>query len=770
MMCVSMESAIASSPIPSTMLSLPLDDAWQWRKCEPGASWEPVVLPHQPGSADLNGQGNWFGTCEYLRSIELPVQVDHDSLSLHVGGAMQRSWVYLDEDCVFQHDGGYLPFEFLIPESFRDGETHLLRLVVDNNYSGDIPPGKPHEELDFCWYGGLYRKVELKQYPAIHITDPLSVDEEAGGGVFLRTLQLDPQGARLGVRTHVRNRYPARHELSLRVRVFGSSTGLMSEGLEAFSLGGETDVHVDLVLAVGGIVPWCVESPALYEVEVEVLDASGAVRDVRTIRYGFREIVFSRNQGLLLNGKRVRPRGTNRHQDYPWVGYALPDAAQYRDALRIKQAGFDYVRLSHYPQSPAFLDACDELGILVMNCIPGWQFIGGEPFREACFRNARQLIRRDRNHPSVVLWELSLNETDMDPAFVSRLHGIGHAEYPGGGMATCGWVEGYDVYLRARQHGQIHTWENGNTALVISEYGDWEYYAENEGFDQATGSHLKPDVCNSRAFRGDGEIKLRQQLLNHAEALDDTLASPALLDGQWAMFDYPRGYHPLRAACGVSDFFRLPKWSYHFYRSQRSIGNPWGDPVLHLATYWSADAVLPVIVLTNLDAVELRLNGSLIACSEGGDRARWPHLPHPPHVFQIDHYEPGLLEATGFFKGEAVATHRVRTPGNPRRLSVRLDDLPAFEGKCEDAYDLLFVHVSLLDEHGTLCVNACADIDLSLDGEAMLAGPSRIRTEAGIASTLVRVPAKGKGYRIIAATLPAACIPSMEVAFEVEAT
>ena len=129
--------------------------------------------------------------------------------------------------------------------------------------------------------------------------------------------------------------------------------------------------------------------------------------DRREIRTGLRSVRITSDRGLAINGEPIKVTGTNRHQEYPYIGYALSDKASYRDAFRIKEAGFNLVRSSHYPPAPAFLDACDELGLMVIDAIPGWQFMGDSLFREASLRDTRMMCRRDRNHPSVVMWESS---------------------------------------------------------------------------------------------------------------------------------------------------------------------------------------------------------------------------------------------------------------------------------------------------------------------------------------------------------------------------
>lgn len=714
-----------------------------------------VTLPNIPVLASLNGQGNWVGKCCYRRTIKIASPHANERYALYFGAAMHHAVVKLDGMQIGMHSGGYLPFEVDLGESVKDGAEHLLEVELSNEHDASIPPGKPYQDLDFCCYSGLYRGVELRRYASIHITDPVAANEIAGGGVFLRTLRIEEGVATLSVDVDIANLTTLRQRIDVLVEVVHPERGKVADFRQTLHIEDASKAQCQAQLLIEEAELWSPSTPILHQIHVSLLNTEGSILDRVVENHGFRIISFSRTDGFLINGERFRPRGTNRHQDHPYLGYALSDRAQYRDAMRIKEAGFDYVRLSHYPHSPAFMDACDQLGILVMNCIPGWQYLGGESFRQACYDNARDLIRRDRNHSCVVLWELSLNETAMDDAFIKELHRIGHEEYPGDQMATCGWMDGFDVYIHARQHGGIHSWENGDQAMVVSEYGDWEYYAANEGFDQITGAGLLDDNLNSRAFLGDGELKLRQQVINHIEALNDTLGSPALFDGQWCMYDYPRGYHPDRAACGIMDFYRLPKWSYHFYRSQR---DPDGccflracGPMVFIASNLGEDAPGEVIVFSNLDQVELLQNGKRVGILKKGDQQRWQHLPHPPYVFNIGDFCARELEAVGYLDCIVVARHCIGTPGEVAKLGLTLDSaLPENISFTEEA-DVCFAYARLLDNKGHLCVTACESIEFEWKGKGgAIMGPKRISTEAGTACVMIRMSSSACSWTLSA--------------------
>ncbi len=350
------------------------------------------------------------------------------------------------------------------------------------------------------------------------------------------------------------------------------------------------------------------------------------------------------------------------------------------------------------------------------------------------------MIRRDRNHPSVLAWECSLNESRMPDALVQALHDTVHAEYPGDQAFSAGWVpQTYDIYLQARQHriGSKHALPN--KPLIVSEYGDWEYYAMNAGFNQGAWSDLKPADRSSRQALGSGETRLLQQARNVAEAHDDNYATPAFADGYWVMFDYARGYAPDLEESGALSIERLPKFSAEFFRSQRDAkeASPrWGGgPMVFIASYWQADSMPRVRVFSNAEEVELRLNGKPVGRKKSLPSATHPRLAHPPLEFDTGGFAPGELVARAYSGGRMVAEHRVRTPGAPVRLALALDDVgvPATSG------DLVFVRARLLDANGTTVPLSGREVAFTAGPGSEIVGSATVSTEAGIASVLVRV-------------------------------
>lgn len=707
------------------------------------SAWERVTLPHSarieavvtglPGSPTAQ----WQGFCWYRRIITLDATASGARIWLRFGAAMNVAECWLDGRRLGDNLGGFTPFVFDITDYIKAGTPALLALRLDNRDNAVTGP-KPLADLDFNMYGGLYRHVELVVKDSLHITDAILADRPASGGVLVHIPEATAERARVRAQVHVRNADAQARSFTLRYRLEerGSDAPVASAARSlVLAPGADVDVTAELELRRPSL--WSPQAPALYTLVTEIVE-DAAVIDVETTRIGIRRFELSAS-GLRINGVRQFLRGTNRHQEYPYIGYALSDDAQYRDARLIKDAGFDYVRLSHYLHAPAFMDACDELGLIVMNCLPGWQYFNREDpqFTELQYTNIRRMIRRDRNHACVLLWETSLNETDMPAPFIARSQALGHEELPGDQTFTCGWSDGYDVFIQARQHGGCT--KETSRPCVVSEYGDWEYYAHNAGLNQAAWADLSPDHANSRQLRWHGETRLLQQATNFQEAHNDNRKTIAFADGLWVMFDYNRGYAPDIESSGCADLFRLPKPSYHFFRSQRDAGlrpaSTASGPMAFIASQWTAASDTAVRVFSNAEEVALSLNGELIARQRPDQDRLSTHLAHPPFTFRVPRFIPGLLAATAYIGGRVVATHQVRTPGACEALQLRVDEQGRpFGGRGKD---VAFVHASLLDSSGTLVVDAWENVAFGSTGSLQLLGANPYSSEAGIASVLL---------------------------------
>ncbi|NOR34248.1 MAG: DUF4982 domain-containing protein [Bacteroidales bacterium] len=698
------------------------------------SGWEQIRIPHTSRLEPLLVNDQWQGICWYRKKFKLPAELKQRKLYLSFEGAMNVADVWINGVHKIKHLGGYLPFviEFSDEADWQGINQLVVRL---DNTDNPVTGPKPLEILDFSTYGGIYRNVWMFSKAPLHITDPIFAAREASGGVFVSFPTVSKTFATVAVKTHVVNEdsrseaFQITHSLYREEKLIQKFMGeqvLLSPGEDASFLN---------ELEVEGPDLWSPQHPNLYFLETTVMQGDKIV-DQETNRIGIKSMAF-RDQAFFLNGEQLFLRGVNRHQEYPFVGYALSDNAQYRDAKKIKDAGFDYVRLSHYPHSDAFMDACDELGLLTVDAILGWQYYSdSSEFHAHVFSTVRDMIRRDRNHASVLAWEVSLNESWMPEFFIDSLHQIAHREYPGEQCFTAGWQEyGYDIYLQARQHRVGRQHHPVHKPYVVSEYGDWEYYAMNAGLNQDSWGDLIQEERSSRQLRGNGSLRLLQQARNVQEAHNDNLSTPAFADGYWVMFDYNRGYADDLEASGLMDIFRIPKPSFYFFQSQRDASDPKGKPMVHLANTLP-DSNGEIRVFSNCDEVELFLNGTSAGRQSPDQDQFSDKLAHPPFTFSAASFDSGELKARAYLNGE-LASEQVRyTPEEAGKIILSADlsgrDLQA------GSNDLIFIYAAVVDDAGTVVPDSDRKITFVLEGDARLIGPNPATTEAGIATILLK--------------------------------
>ena len=704
-------------------------------------SWEQVRLPHTPFVEPLVVQHQWQGICYYRRKLHLDALPAGRQWWLEMEGAMQLADLWINGRHVAQHAGGYTPFVVDATPWLRAGDNELL-VRLDNRDNALIPPGKPLNRLDFCYYGGLYRDVRLIVKPDLYITHPILANRVAGGGIFVTYPQVSRERAEVLVRTGVGNRSAAEQQVEVRHTLYewsrkGGRGRKVAVALQRYVLLPRAQQEQEQRLLVERPRLWSPDSPQLYSLLTEVV-ADGRTVDSEETRIGIRRIEMSREKGCLINGQPLRLVGCNRHMEYPYVGNALSDAAQFRDMWQIRQNGFNVVRLGHYPQDVSVLEACDELGLLVIEPIPGWQFFNRAPlFTELTYRDVRHLIRRDRNHPCVLMWETTLNESWPPDAWKDGAVSVAHEEYPGDQCFTSGdayGYDGFDVCYNDWQEG-FHRPNRTRKPGFIREYYDYEF-----------GGHYSTTRIGIRQ----GERALRQNLWNAQWSHNRYRADypHTMGDAVWSMYDYNRGGSDNICESGMADLFRRPKFSLPFFRTQMAAGSwkPAGAMPyeLFIASWWTAASPDTVQVLGNVDEVELRLNGRPVGRKRAdsgpstdyvpsADGGNCEHLAFPPFTFMQVPREPGELEAVGYVGGKAVARYRVRTPEEPAALAVDYFE----SGRPAEINDLLLVHVRLVDGRGTTVPENGREVRLQVKGGTVV-GPSAVATEAGIASFLVR--------------------------------
>lgn len=707
-------------------------------------NWEKINLPHTPFVEPLVVLHQWQGICYYRKILNVSKKEIDKQLWLEFEGAMHLADVWVNGQHLIQHSGGYTPFVVDVTGMLHADRGNEILVRLDNRNNPLIPPGKPLETLDFCYYGGLYRDVNLIVKHPVHITHPIMANEVAGGGIFVTYPYVSKQEAEIKVKTQVSNKVGTQRHLTIRHTLYewskkkgrGKKVALVESPLV---LAAGTTQHHTQQFTVNNPKLWYPDSPALYVLRTEVMDGR-KVTDCEDTRIGIRRIEMTREKGFVINDKPLKLEGSNRHQEYPYVGNAISDQAQYRDMYQIRDNGFNTVRLGHYPQDPSVLEACDELGLLVIEPIPGWQFFNkAQGFVDHTYKDIRDLIRRDRNHPSVIMWETTLNEAWPPKSWKDQAVRIAHEEFPGDQCYTSGDTYGYDGFDVC-----YNDWKEGynrpNTTSkpgFIREYYDYEF-----------GGHYS----TTRVTRGDGDYALMQNAWNAQWSHNRYRAYyPWTIGGAvWSMYDYNRGCCDNICYSGLADLFRLPKFGLLYFRTQMKEGTftPAGPMTyeVFINSHWLEGSSDTLQVYGNVDEVKLQLNGRVIARQYPDDKpstseyvsrpdgGNAENIDFPPFTFFNVNWERGELKAIGYKDGKAVAEHVVRTPG-----AVEAMDITYFEsGVSASCRDLLIVYVNLKDLQGTGCFgenNREVKLEVLQGGE--LRGPATIKAEAGVASFLV---------------------------------
>lgn len=712
------------------------------RQWPAAGAWERVTLPHTAMVEDYVIREPWQGVCYYRRHLDITAAQAARQLWIEFEGAMQLADVWINGRHARQHAGGFTTFVVDATGLLHAGDNELV-VRLDNRDNPLIPPGKPLNALDFCYHSGLYRDVWLICKDDLHITHPLLADRVAGGGIFVTYPRVSSEEAEVCVRTEVANTGAGAATVTLRQTLLewqGGKAGrrAVATAEQALRLApGSTQTGVQQ-LTVRSPRLWHPESPNLYVLRTEVV-RDGRVVDTEDTRIGIRRFEIT-DEGCFINGSRIYLDGSNRHQEYPYVGNAISDRAQRRDVWQIRDNGFNTVRLGHYPQDPSLLDACDELGLLAIEPIPGWQFFNKDSlFVALTYENVREMIRRDRNHPSILLWETTLNESWPPTWWKDSAVAVAHAEMPGDQCFTSGdsyGYSGFDVCYNDWSDADFSRPNNSTKPAFIREYYDYEF-----------GGHYS----TSRITRGDGERALRQNLWNAqwSHNSNRTHSQRTIGGAVWSMYDYNRGCCDNICYSGVADLFRLPKYSLYYYRSQTPVGGftpagPRGAEVF-VASRWDEHSSDTVVVLGNVAEVALVVNGREVARQKPDNGPTTAYTPQPdggncatlaapPFTFRGIRFEAGELCAVGYdAQGKAVARHTVRTPGPARQLR-----LSYFEsGQPAGREDLLIVYATLTDDRGTPCHTNGVAVELTVEG-ADVVGPTTAMTEDGVAAFLVR--------------------------------
>ncbi|MCS5732521.1 glycoside hydrolase family 2 protein [Herbiconiux daphne] len=701
------------------------------------SGWQPVTLPHTvtPLSWKLWNPATWEKVWAYRRRFATPDTTAGERVFVEFDGAMTTAVVALNGVVLGTHQGGYLPFAFEITDGFSPDGDNVLTVVLDSRFNLNVPPNITapalSSSIDYAQPGGIHRSARMR------ITPPSFIEHVA----LSHHDVLDPAARRTEIVVTIDASAPAADAL-LTARLFDREGAEVAKSVsEPWAVSAGRDTHTLELTDLGGVQLWDLDDPVLYTIEVTLSaggDAASERLDRHTVRTGYREARFEPD-GFFLNGVRRYLMGVNRHGYFPFAGFSMPDRVHRHDAEIIKNdLNCQIVRCSHYPQTESFLDACDELGLLVWEESPGWQHVGDSLWQDRAADDIEKMIARDRHRPSVVVWAARLNETPDRPEFYARTEalvkrldptrqtsGTTHGDYARAGVFQHD-VFSYDDYTTRVD-------DDGERRPVLLPPADERPYLVSE----AISTRSSPTTLYRRA---DGARVQQHQALDYAYGHDDARGDrrfSGLI--AWVGFDYEANmgnhYRGVKTS-GLGDVFRILKPGGAIYRSQvsphvRPVAEPaftWDPPEFGQANAFGdrAEGRLwgpgeRAMICSNLDRLDVYL-GDRLAGSVAPDRARFPHLDYAPSFVDLTILagDGTDLRIDGFLDGERVLQRRFSgdRSGDSFALTVDHPHLVA------DGADATRVEIAVVDRFGEARGSSRERIEFTLDGPGTLVGES----------------------------------------------
>lgn len=695
-----------------------------------------ITLPHcvVPLSWQNWNPRTWEKVFTYRRHFSLPRDFAGHRVFIEFEHVMIAASPVINGHRLPIHLGGFLPFRYEITRFCE--KQNVLVLAVDSRWLNIPPEGstKGPSSIDYLLPGGITGSVYIRAFPPIFISDIFAKPTNVLNSSRLLevTCMIDaaeiPEGA-----LHIEA------ALQDHGRVVRSSTAILNlqhtgESQQSLTLTGLE--HVDL---------WDVEAPHLYDLAVTLFLNQEPLHESR-VRVGFRDARFELS-GFFLNGRRLQLFGLNRHELYPYVGRAVPSRALRRDAEVLRrELNCNVVRCSHYPQSEAFLHACDEFGLLVWEEIPGWQYIGDEAWQELALRDVRETVRRDRNHPCIVVWGVRINESQNNPILYRRTKEAAKAlddSRPTSGsmvhLSTDGWLQ--DVFA----YDDYHSAPDGSVGLVPPVSGVPFLFSE------AVGQFSYGDRGFHNKYRRSGDVEMQQkQALYHAQVHDRAAADQRYAGViAWCAFEYGsllNDYAGVKYP-GVADVFRIPKLGASFYRSQV---DPRVRPVIEPNFYWDFGRATPsgpgkdIAIFSNLERLELFLDGKHHSVLYP-NRRDFHYLKYPPFFGDLTVYSASKqeLRIDGYIDNRVAFSRSFSADPAADQLLLRADDA-AIVGDGSDATRLLF---QVVDKFNVPRLFGRGQITFSIEGPGLIIGdnPFSLAESGGAGAIWIKARPKSKG-------------------------
>ena len=767
----------------------------------PENTLQPVRLPHTCKETPFHyfDESLYQMVSGYRRHLLIPKDWQGKRILLIFEGAAHDSTVFCNGKKVGEHHCGYTAFTVDLTDNVLYGQDNLLCVRLDSRENLNVPPFG--YVIDYMTYGGIYRDVRLEVKEKVSLSD-----------IFVHTaidFRLSPVTAQI---TSEITLTESDENVTIRQYYMPKSTAAAQESWrllceQTVSTDVSCDKEFSLTATITAPLLWDTEEANLYILKTQLYQDNTLLDETETT-FGIREAVFKKD-GFYLNGRKLRIRGLNRHQSFPYVGYAMPKSMQRLDAdLLKKELGLNAVRTSHYPQSHYFLERCDELGLLVFTEFPGWQHIGDDSWKAQAVANAEDMIRQYRNHPSIILWGIRINESPDDDAFYEKTNAVAHKLDP------------------SRPTGGVRAMKKSHLLEDIYTYNDFLHDGEMPGCDpkkKVTSDMEKPYLISeynghmypTKAF--DNEERRSEHAIRHANVLDAVAGQPDIAGSfGWCMFDYNthKDFGSGDRICyhGVMDMFRNPKLAANIYACEQEQ-----TPVLEITSSMDIGEHPGcnrgnIYILSNADSVKMYKNDHFIKEYLPG-MSPYKHLKHgpiliddfigdsfaqnerfrPKHakeitdamnlvargslnhipkrlyltalklllIYHIDFAEVTRLYTkyigdwggtATIYRFDAIKDGKVvksvtKEPVRKIRLEAEADHTILTE---QHSYDVALVRIRAVDDHGNVLPFYQEPVRLITEGDISIIGPDTIALQGGMGGTYVKSTGRsGRGALLL---------------------
>lgn len=767
----------------------------------PENTLQPVRLPHTCKETPFHyfDESLYQMVSGYRRHLLIPKDWQGKRILLTFEGAAHDSTVFCNGKKVGEHHCGYTAFTVDLTDSVLYGQDNLLCVRLDSRENLNVPPFG--YVIDYMTYGGIYRDVRLEVKEKVSLSD-----------IFVHTaidFRSSPVTAQI---TSEITLTESNENVTIRQYYMPKSTAAAQESWrllceQTVSADVSCDKEFSLTATITAPLLWDTEEANLYILKTQLYQDNTLLDETETT-FGIREAVFKKD-GFYLNGRKLRICGLNRHQSFPYVGYAMPKSMQRLDAdLLKKELGLNAVRTSHYPQSHYFLERCDELGLLVFTEFPGWQHIGDDSWKAQAVENAKDMIRQYRNHPSIILWGIRINESPDDDAFYEKTNAVAHKLDP------------------SRPTGGVRAMKKSHLLEDVYTYNDFLHDGEMPGCDpkkKVTSDMEKPYLISeynghmypTKAF--DNEERRSEHAIRHANVLD-AVAGQSDIAGSfgWCMFDYNthKDFGSGDRICyhGVMDMFRNPKLAANIYACEQEQ-----TPVLEITSSMDIGEHPGcnrgnIYILSNADSVKMYKNDRFIK-EYLPEMSPYKHLKHgpiliddfigdslaqnerfrPKHakeitdamnlvargslnhipkrlyltalklllIYHIDFAEVTRLYTkyigdwggtATIYRFDAIKDGKVvksvtKEPVREIRLEAEADHTILTE---QHSYDVALVRIRAVDDHGNVLPFYQEPVRLITEGDISIIGPDTIALQGGMGGTYVKSTGRsGRGALLL---------------------